>query len=77
MNYQVPIDSHYDQFIRAQVGAGLFSSAEAVILEGLRLVEQREKERQHLSQRIQAALADERRYTPEEVITSLRDYLAE
>lgn len=66
MNY--PVGQHYDHFIRHQVKIGRFGSPEDVIVEGLRLVEQRERKIKALREEVQAVLADERRYSFDEVM---------
>jgi antitoxin ParD1/3/4 len=45
-NRNVDLTQHFDEFIEAGVNSGRFSNASEVVREGLRLLEQREKEDQ-------------------------------
>ena len=40
----VNLTEHYDQFITAKIASGRFSNASEIVREGLRLLEQRERE---------------------------------
>ena len=67
------LGSHYEKFVQDQVASGRYRDETEVVLEGLRLVEQRELKLARLRQDIQEGLASEGSYTEEEV----RAYIAE
>jgi len=65
MNYAV--SEHFDRFIEKQVATGRYVSGEAVIEEGLRLVEAREAKLKSLRDHVEAAILEEGGYTDEEL----------
>jgi antitoxin ParD1/3/4 len=69
MSYAV--GNHFEDFIRAQVQAGRFNNASEVVREGLRLLEERELKIAELRSQVQAAIADEKRYTMDEVMAEI------
>lgn len=73
MSYSV--GAYFDNFIRSQVSSGRFNNGSEVVREGLRLLEQREMKLAQLRQQIQEALADERRYTMDEVMQDITEHL--
>ena len=75
MSYAV--GSHFDDFIPHQVSAGRFNNASEVVREGLRLLEERELRIAELRRQVKQALADERRYSAEEVMMHIEDHLSE
>lgn len=75
MSYAV--GSHFENFIRTQVTAGRFNNASEVVREGLRLLEERELKIAELRRQVQEALADERRYTADEVMADIERTIQE
>lgn len=61
------LDRRWQIFLREQVEQGRYKTETEVIEEGLRLVEQREAGLAELRQTIADSLADDRRYSVEEV----------
>jgi len=60
------LGSRWSEFIRSSVAAGRYHSAEEVIREGLRLVEEREFKLRNLRHRLQSATDDDVWFTWEE-----------
>lgn len=75
MSYAV--GSHFEAFIRAQVTGGRFNNASEVVREGLRLLEERELKIFELRRQVQEALADDRRYTVDEVMAEIEERIQE
>lgn len=71
MSYSV--GSHFEDFIRNQLIVGRYNNASEVVREGLRLLEERELKIAELRGQVQEALADERRYTFDDVIAYIED----
>jgi antitoxin ParD1/3/4 len=67
----VSIGARWEQFVDQIVKDGRYGSASEVVREGLRLVEERETRLKALRETIEAALADPRRFTFDEVIQEL------
>ena len=63
----VSVGSRWEAFIEDLVKQGRYASATEVMREGLRLVEEREARLKALRETIEAAIADPRRFSPEEM----------
>lgn len=68
---EIAVNEHFGKFIEEQVNSGRFHSADELIEEGLRLLEQRETRFHELKAHIEAALAEEVWYTDKEVAAYL------
>lgn len=75
MSYSV--GSHFEDFIRNQLIVGRYNNASEVVREALRLLEERELKIAELRSQVQEALADERRYTADEVLAHVKTRLSE
>lgn len=73
----VSVGPRWEEFVESVVKSGRYGSASEVVREGLRLVEEREAKLNALRERLDAAIADERRYSDEEVEASIERTLAE
>ena len=67
----VSLGKRWEAFIAEQIRLGRYASQSEIVREGLRLVEEREAKLAELRASIQAALAEEPRYTIEEVEADL------
>ncbi|MBV8566987.1 MAG: type II toxin-antitoxin system ParD family antitoxin [Methylobacteriaceae bacterium] len=67
----VSVGSRWEAFIEDLVKQGRYASATEVMREGLRLVEEREARLKALRETIEAAIADPRRFSPEEMRASI------
>ena len=65
MSYAV--GDHFDKFIREQIESGRYNSAEEVVCEGLRLVEEREARFRALKDHIDRAIEEGGSFSDEEV----------
>ena len=54
----VNLTDHFDRFIQARINSGRFSNASEVVREGLRLLEQREKEDKAKLEWLRAAIKE-------------------
>lgn len=75
------LGEHFDGFVKRQVRSGRFASASEVVREGLRLMEEREAEREARLEALRAEIARGRDSGPgipaEEVFADLRSRIAE
>tara|TARA_B100000965_G_scaffold296408_1_gene254634 strand:+ start:168 stop:449 length:282 start_codon:yes stop_codon:yes gene_type:complete len=60
MSGSYTLDKSYDEFVQAQVASGRYDSADAVLHEGLRLLQARDRQRAALAAAIEEGLEDER-----------------
>ncbi|MDR4307546.1 type II toxin-antitoxin system ParD family antitoxin [Chelatococcus sambhunathii] len=67
----VPIDPRWKELVDELVGEGRYASADEVVSEGLRLVEERENKRKALRDHLNAAVERGGSHTDEEVIASV------
>ncbi len=65
MSYSV--GEHFEGFIKDQVNEGRYNNGSEVVREGLRLVEEREAKLQALRNHVENAIAEEGRFTDDEV----------
>lgn len=63
----VPVDPHWENFVETSVAEGRYASAEDVVSEGLRLVEERDEKLRALRDTIQASIARGGAHTDHEV----------
>lgn len=68
----ISLDKRWQIFVKEQVEQGRYKTEAEVVEDGLRLIAEREAKLAELRQSLEEALADPRRYTPEEVKTHLR-----
>lgn len=71
----VSIGQRWEEFVENLVQSGRYGSANDVLREGLRLVEEREAKIKALREHLDAAIADERRLTSRDVRASVREEL--
>ncbi len=74
------IGEHFEQFVKAQIGSGRYSSASEVIRDALRLMQEREQLREvklaNLRSEVQKGLASEPTKPAKEVFAGLRKRIA-
>lgn len=63
----VSIGPRWESFVSKAVETGRYGSASEVVREGLRLVEEREAKLQALRETLDAAIAEDKWYSPEQV----------
>ena len=68
----ISLDKRWQIFVKEQVEQGRYKTEAEVVEDGLRLIAEREAKLAELRQSLEEALADPRRYTPEEVKAHLR-----
>lgn len=75
------LGSHFEDFVQQQVKTGRFASASEVVREGLRLMEEREAEREARLEALRTEIRRGRESGPgipaEEVFAELRDRIRE
>lgn len=73
----IAVGERWERFLSEVVSEGRYASASEVVLEGLRLVELRERKLQDLRATVQASIAEGGSYTSEEVFGALEERLSE
>jgi antitoxin ParD1/3/4 len=73
----VSIGPRWESFIESVVAEGRYDSADAVLREGLRLVEEREQKMKALRETIEASIARGGSYSDDEVRDSVDEALEE
>ena len=68
----ISLEKRWQIFVKEQVEQGRYKTEAEVVEDGLRLIAEREAKLAELRQSLEEALADPRRYTPEEVKAHLR-----
>jgi len=75
------LGTHFEDFVQRQVKSGRFASASEVVREGLRLIEEREAEREARLEGLRSAIERGRESGPgrpaDEVFARVRDALGE